>query len=385
MVTYSHSRLSTFEQCSLKYKYKYIDKIKTDISTTIEAFMGDKVHRALEKLYKDLQFQHLNTEEDLINYYVKIWDEEWDDSILIVKDYSPDNYKKKGELMIKNYYKRYHPFDQEITIGLETQFYYDLNDDYKIHIRIDRLCSPEEGVYEIHDYKTSNSLPTQEEADKDRQLAIYSLGVKEKYKDAKKVVLVWHYLQFDKTIKSVRSEEQLEDLRKSTISLIKNIEKQISYEPQQSPLCDYCEYQSICPLWKHLFEAKKNNFKEDTSELVKNYVLLKEKENLLKNEIENIGEKLKIVAENKGAKALFSDEHMLNIWSKEVHKAPKKNDPRRPKFVQVLKSLNIYELYSDVHTWELEKNYDNLSEIEKQVLNHFMEKQKLVRFYINKR
>ena len=36
MPTYSHSKLSTFEQCPYKYKLHYIDKEPEDIPTTIE-------------------------------------------------------------------------------------------------------------------------------------------------------------------------------------------------------------------------------------------------------------------------------------------------------------------------------------------------------------
>ena len=69
MPIYSHSRISDFEQCPLKFKYNYIDKIETEIENTIEAFMGGLVHNALEKLYVDLKFTKLNTKQELIDYY----------------------------------------------------------------------------------------------------------------------------------------------------------------------------------------------------------------------------------------------------------------------------------------------------------------------------
>ena len=64
MTCYSHSRISTFEQCRYKYKLQYIDKVKVDVPTTVEAFMGDLVHRTLEKLYNDLKFEKKNSKED---------------------------------------------------------------------------------------------------------------------------------------------------------------------------------------------------------------------------------------------------------------------------------------------------------------------------------
>jgi len=57
MTVYSHSRISTFENCPYQYKLKYIDRKKPEISTTIEAFMGSMVHEALEDLYKKKKFK----------------------------------------------------------------------------------------------------------------------------------------------------------------------------------------------------------------------------------------------------------------------------------------------------------------------------------------
>lgn len=50
MPIYSHSRLSTFEQCPNKYKLHYIDKVETEAEQSIEAFLGSRAHETLEKL-----------------------------------------------------------------------------------------------------------------------------------------------------------------------------------------------------------------------------------------------------------------------------------------------------------------------------------------------
>ncbi|MEK6867974.1 MAG: PD-(D/E)XK nuclease family protein [Nanoarchaeota archaeon] len=95
MTSYSHSKLGTFQQCKYKYKLQYIDKIKVDIPDTVETFMGKLVHKVLEKLYKDLQFQKMNSKEELLVMFEKIWKEQWSDSIVIVKqEYTQNNYKE---------------------------------------------------------------------------------------------------------------------------------------------------------------------------------------------------------------------------------------------------------------------------------------------------
>ncbi|MBI4980596.1 PD-(D/E)XK nuclease family protein [Candidatus Woesearchaeota archaeon] len=71
MTTYSHSKLGTFQQCKFKYKLQYVDKVKVDVPDTVETFMGKKVHETLEKLYKDLKYQKLNSKEKLITFYLE--------------------------------------------------------------------------------------------------------------------------------------------------------------------------------------------------------------------------------------------------------------------------------------------------------------------------
>ncbi len=74
MTVYSHSRLSTFEQCPQKFKLQYIDKVETEVEESIEAFLGSRTHETLEKLYRDLQYQKENTLDDLLSFLHDEWD-----------------------------------------------------------------------------------------------------------------------------------------------------------------------------------------------------------------------------------------------------------------------------------------------------------------------
>jgi len=286
---YSHSRLSTFEQCPYKYKLKYLDKIETDVPDTIETFLGSRVHETLEKLYRDLDYQKKNTIEELLAFYHEEWQKHWSDEIVIVKkDYDVDHYRKMGEKYIREYYKKYHPFDQDRTIAIEERILIDLDEsgDYKLQGYIDRLAEPQEGYYVIHDYKTNQRLPPQQHFDSDRQLALYAIGVKNQYPDVKNIDLAWHFLKFNKQIKSKRSEQQLQQLKKETLKLIKKIERTTTFETNPSFLCDWCEYKSICPQWSHLYklrEKPENEYLRDSGvALVDRYAELKEKTNQVK-------------------------------------------------------------------------------------------------------
>ena len=98
MTRHSHSKLGTFQQCKYKYKLQYVDKVKVAIPDTVETFMGKLVHEVLEKLFKDLQYQKVNTKKELLALFEEEWEKRWEDTIIVAKkDYTPENYKEMGE------------------------------------------------------------------------------------------------------------------------------------------------------------------------------------------------------------------------------------------------------------------------------------------------
>lgn len=260
MANYSHSKLSTFEQCKYKYKLQYIDKVQVDIPTSVEAFMGSMVHEALEKLYNEILLSNkIMTKQEVLKYYFETWQKNWDDNILIVRtEYKPDNYKNKGAMFLFDYYDKYQPFDQDEILGLETSDYLILKEDTKYSVKIDRLTRDKDGNYYVRDYKTNGQQKTQDQADADRQLAMYSLWVKQTFKDYKSVKLVWHMLAFNEEVQSERTDFQLEHLKQDILRKISIIEKTNEFPINKTALCKWCVFQEICPAFdktqKTLFE-----------------------------------------------------------------------------------------------------------------------------------
>ena len=252
MKIFSHSRLSSFEQCKLKYKFRYIDKIIPDIEKTIESYLGSVVHSVLEWLYNQVKKNRIPTIDEFIMKYSEIWKQEYEEEIPIVrKQMTAGDYFNKGIQFLIDYYMRHKPFDDN-TIAVEKEIIFNLDDngDYKIRGFIDRLVyNLDTKEYEVHDYKTSNNLPKQEILDKDRQLALYSIAIKELFGEEKKVILIWHYLSFNQKLNSKRTDEQLKQLKQETLELIKEIESTTEFFPNKSTLCNWCEYKQICPAW----------------------------------------------------------------------------------------------------------------------------------------
>ena len=390
MPTYSHSKLGCYEQCGLKYKYKYIEKIETEVENTIEAFMGGLVHEALEKLYADLKVAHLLAVQDLVDFYHESWDAQWTDNIVIVKQHvSKEQYRALGERFIRDYYARYYPFNQAKTVALETQNMVPLDDTYMIHVRIDRLALTHDGVFEIHDYKTSNTLPKQDAMDRDRQLAIYAYGIKHMYPDTKDIKLIWHYLAFDTEMVSTRSDEEIEQLRMDVLRQIGIIEATSDFKANVSKLCDWCEYKRICPQWKHLYPAQETGVKlsrQEGVDLVRKFLEYSDLVRRNQEELENVRAKILEYASQQGVQTVFGTDHKVRIMSYPKLSFPKRDDERKDAFYTLLKKIGLWDSLAVPDTYELAKmlNNNEIHEELAKLLNQFIETEETTRVTLSK-
>ena len=347
MTQYSHSKLGTFQQCKQKYKFQYVDRVKVESKDTIETFLGGLVHKTLEKLYKDLKFQKLNTKEELLNFFKECWNKEFNDKILIVKkDYKKENYFEMGIKFISDYYEHYKPFNNLTTLGLETEYRLELDDGNSYHVRMDRLSCDKDGNYYVCDYKTNNQLKPQEELDEDRQLAMYSLWVKNNFNDCKNVKLVWYFLAFDKEMISERNEEQLLNLKLDVQNIIKEIESCNNFPTTVSNLCDWCAYKSLCPAWKHELELEnktEEEFKDDDGvKLVDEYEFLDSTRKQTESRLEEIKEKLIKFSKQKEMSVIWGSNKKASI--KEFTKVNYPED--KNELTELLKKKGLYNKYS---------------------------------------
>jgi len=376
---------------------KYVDRVETEVEQSVEAFLGVRVHETLEKLYRDLGYQKVNTLEELLEFFHDEWKKNWDDSIVIVKEeYGPENYLKMGEKFITDYYNKYKPFDQGKTISLEERILIKLDDsgDYKLQGFIDRVMESKEGYYEVHDYKTNSRLPLAEYLDNDRQLALYAIGIKERYPDVKDVRLVWHFLAFDKEIDSTRTDEELEELKRKTIELIDKIESDEKYPAKTSILCDWCEFKPICRQWSHLYvikEKPENEYLNDPGvKLVDRYVELTQKKKQvtldLYAELDKLEEALINFSEKEGVDVVFGSKSKIRVKETEQNKFPTKHSKERGRLVQLLKDHGKWDDVVQLDTSALnkiiqEKQWD--SEL-LSVLEEYVKLEKSKRLYLSK-
>ncbi len=360
MTIYSYSRLSTYKQCPLKFKYAYIDRVKSE-RRTIEAFMGSRFHEVMEHLYGRLAFERPDLDA-LKNLFNARWEREWGDDVVVIRnDRTAEDYRAIGLKAVEDYFRRHSPFEEGQVLGIEREIQMDLDGEggHRMRCIIDRLMRRSDGAYEIHDYKTSSFLPTQQQVDEDSQLALYEIAVRRAWPDVKEVELVWHYVAFDAELRSRRSPERLEELSRATCETIDEVESAKEYPPRESSLCEWCDFRRICPLFAHLFRTEAFGLagyeSDDGQALVNSFAALDAQKHALAARIKGIEseqERIKAraveVAEAEGVRRLFGDDHLLNIKDDLKVRYPKKGDLKRAEFEGRMRDMGIWESVTDV-------------------------------------
>ncbi|HDH28778.1 MAG TPA: PD-(D/E)XK nuclease family protein [Euryarchaeota archaeon] len=366
MPVYSHSRLSTYENCPLQYKLSYIEEVELEEEEGIEAFLGSRVHDTLEKLYQDIMHSKLDPVEDVLSFFEELWAENWHDSIVIVrKEYTEEHYKATGLRCLSDYYKRYHPFDESKTLALEQLVTMEFGG-YKLRGYIDRLAHKQDGHYEIHDYKTAKYLPRQAKFDVDRQLALYQIGVEEMWGDAESVDLIWHYLVHDKEIRSKRTPLEIERLKTDIISQIEIVEKaeaEDDFPPRESGLCGWCGFQALCPSRAHMVKTQPlpiNEFlKEPGVKLVNRYAELRQEKrdfiDRFEGELKRLEEALLAYSEREDVDVIRGSDKKLKITGYVKKKLPTKSDDERQRLDKLIMDSGKWMDVSDLNTSTLLK------------------------------
>lgn len=344
MTTYSHSRLETYENCPFRYKLQYIDRVKRG-SEGIEAFVGTCVHSVLERLYRDLRLCRTYTLPELLDLYRETWEKGFHEEITITRPgLTCDNYFDFGRKCLTNYFKRYQPFDQAVTLAteLKVNFALDAEGRYRVTGFIDRLDQRADGAYEVHDYKTSASPPDEAKLRTSRQLGFYHLAVTEKFSDADRVELIWHYPAIDKEYRVILEEQQLEALKAQAIDLIDEIEAARKFEPHETALCGWCAYPDLCPAARHPHKVEQmpaNEYlKEEGVALVNRYAELKDQEKELKAEMEKMKEALIAYAAREDVEVIRGNTRKARVKLSETVKYPGAGTEARTELEELLAS-----------------------------------------------
>ena len=323
----SYSAIDTYKTCPLKYKYSEIDRIKVPKSK--EAVFGTALHNALRFMFsRDPLYPTL---DEVINFYASEWQRirgkaVWSD------ERAEKLFNDHGLKILAKFYKQNQPWNFNV-LDLESRFEFPLPDSkngetHTISGIIDRIDKTDDESYEIVDYKTGKRLPSQESLDKNLQLSIYHLGLLNRWPNisGKKIRLTLHYLAHGEKISTERSQADLQQTKEKILETIREIEARRAarndFEPTPSPLCDWCGYKPMCPVWKHLYEKDKSPAADENKiqEIIAEYFKLKDESKDNAGRLKELQVRLSDYMRDKNVLRLFGDEGYV---SKSVKTAKK--------------------------------------------------------------
>jgi RecB family exonuclease len=312
----SYSSVGTYQKCPLKYKYQHVDRIPEPKSK--EAVFGTLVHAVMKYVHTPALLAP--TVEQALDYFAKGWNSEvYEDELEERAAFS------QGVTIIQDYLSRNKPSDYTI-VDLESRFAIEIGDEVSgKHIVsgiIDRIDRTKDG-YEIIDYKTTRKMPSQDKVDNDLQLSIYLKAFLARYPkeiaNLDKITVSLYYLKHGVKLSSTRTREQLDRVDETFLSVIKSIEE-AKFEPILSPLCDWCGYQKICPLWKHKFAETRRVETEDVKQAVAEYLDLKGKLSEEKLRLGKLQALILDYMEQEGVDRVFDEQGIIGKSMRKTYK-----------------------------------------------------------------
>ena len=311
----SFSSLEAYKNCPLKYKYQEIDKIKTPKSK--EAVFGTIMHSTMKFIHTPGILSP--TLEQAMEFFSNAWNPSVFDS--------PEEERAafvQGVKIIQDYYQRNNPADYNI-VSLESRFQIEIGTPENRHIvsgTIDRIDRTSDG-FEIIDYKTTRKMPTQESVETSAQLTVYLQAFLSFYPEEKKnldkLKVSLYYLKHGVKLSAQRTAEQLKENENAFLDIIKLIEEK-KFEPNISPLCDWCGYQNICPMWKHKFKETRKIDSAEINSMINEYIDLKSAINLTKTRLAKIQTEIEQYMEQENVRRVFGESGIIAQSLRVTHK-----------------------------------------------------------------
>jgi hypothetical protein len=176
---------------------------------------------------------------------------------------------------------------------------------------------------------------------------MYSIWVRDKFKDVKSVKLLWHMLAFNKEVLSERTPKQEKELQEDVMNLIKQIEKatkEDKFPTNVTALCNYCGFKSQCPSFKHETELEEKSIeefkKDDGVKFVDSFADVKSKKREIEKEEEELKEKLIAFAKQKGIEVVYGSNMKCSVKDLKKVIIP---DDIKDQLVKIMKEKGVWE------------------------------------------
>ncbi len=261
--TFSYTQIKAYEKCPLQYKFAHVLHLPTRGNPSLS--FGKSVHAALEKffllakdgaqssLFQDAPDSHQelpipNYQFPALTVLLDLYEQSWIPEWYASKEEAAE-FKARGQTMLEGFYAAAERDGWPNVWAIEKPFameFWGLKMKGKID-RIDHVGSLEVAgapSVEIVDYKTGRSPKTDAQVDRD-QLLLYQLAAKNVL-GAEPKKLTFHYLEDQKRVSFLGSEEDLTTLQTSMTATAENIRSGDFHPTPAANTCGFCDFKAIC-------------------------------------------------------------------------------------------------------------------------------------------
>ena len=248
----SKSQISLYFECSLKYRFRYIDDLPIPFKSSGLAF-GSCIHSSIEWYHKQKMRGNNVSLEKLFKILKADWYSQKADTDILYKDgETEDLLLLKGKEIISLYFTKpvkkavaaEYPFEVPLvnqengeTLAIPLQGIID-------------LIESDDGIVE---FKTANKAMSHQDAVNNLQLTIYAYAYQMLFKKEPKTLKIISFVK-NKTpkmdiIETRRERKDFQRLFFLAKEVLKGIQSKILY-PRYSFLCKDCEYSEYCRNWR---------------------------------------------------------------------------------------------------------------------------------------
>ena len=243
---FSFSRIKTYHQCPLRYRYRYLKGLK-EVFRSIESYLGNVVHDVLEWLYDEREKTESPSLEAALMLLADRWTAGFNEEITVIRcnDHA-DAYLITGREMLERFHRGTYRKDRSQTIALEQRLNHKLSDDIVFTGFADRIGRTENGRLFVIDYKTSKKEGDPSEFSEGLQAPLYAACAMQRNNDDE-ALAGYHYLRHDSTHWQSVSTDRATQLLERFHELAVEVNSATEFEPRPGILCAWCGFNAICP------------------------------------------------------------------------------------------------------------------------------------------
>lgn len=180
----SYSQLALYLECPLKYRFRYIDEIRTEGVSSALLF-GKTIHQVLARFYTDAMEGKPFSLTAFLGSFAEMWREACEGQRVVYgKEENFNSLLTRGQELLRVFVRGRLPTLRVIAVEVPFEFKLEnpeTGEEFPVPIKgiIDLIEEDEQGTLWVVDHKTSSRAFSDHDLDADLQLMIYAAAVEQ--------------------------------------------------------------------------------------------------------------------------------------------------------------------------------------------------------------